>query len=409
MNHQQKSVIAGQLNTGVDHYASGILAVADGVIAYAGESSGFPLEGWPDPVVVDPRQILVPGFVDVHCHGGFGTDFSSSSESSIRHGLHQLHLHGATTLAASLVTAAREDLLQGLTLFASLTEENLVAGSHLEGPFLSHCRRGAQNPEWLREPDPELTLELLNAAQGTLRVMTYAPELPGSTQLLELLTEHGVLPSLGHTDADAVTAAKSLAHVRGLLASHPQENRRAVPTITHLFNGMPPIHHRAPGAALACLRDAAKGQAIVELIADGNHVDAFMITTTFELAGAENIALITDSMAAAGLDDGIHRLGSSEVRVSDGQATLTSTGAIAGGTATMADVLRTTLAAGVPFADAVRSATVVPAGILGLSHRVGSLCAGMDADVVVLNDQHTVSAVMRKGSWIKDLEAEVAE
>ncbi len=400
MNHQQRSVFAGELNTGVAHYASGIVAVDDGVIAYAGERSGFSLDGWPDPVVLDPGQILVPGFVDVHCHGGFGTDFSSSSESSVREGIHQLHQNGATTLAASLVTASREDLLRGLTLFATLTAEGLVAGSHLEGPFLSHCRCGAQDPQWLREPDVELMRELLDAAQGTLRTMTYAPELPGSTQLLELLVEHDVLPSLGHTNADAVTAAQSLAHVRELLAEHPQESQRRVPTVTHLFNGMPPIHHRAPGAALACLRDAAQGRAIVELIADGHHVDPFMITTTFELAGADNIALITDSMAAAGLDDGIHRLGSSEVRVSDGQATLTSNGAIAGGTATMSDVLRTTIAAGVPFNDAIRSATVVPAGILGLSHRVGSLRAGMDADVVVLDAQYEVTGVMRKGKWI---------
>lgn len=399
MNTGVRHLITGRLHCGRTEYADGLVAVESGRISYAGRRQGFAAEGWPDPYILAPDQTLIAGLVDVHCHGAFGADFPSSDEATVREALTFLHRHGTTTVMASLVTAPRQELLRAAALFSSLTSEGLVAGIHFEGPFLSHHRCGAQNPQWLLEPDLVLAEELIRASDGAGRVMTYAPELEGSQDLIRLLAANGIVPSIGHTDADAVTAEESLRLARRLLRAD-DDGGGPVPTVTHLFNAMPAIHHRVPGPALACLRLAARGEAIVELIADGTHVDPYMVAAVFELAGATNVALVSDSMAAAGLDDGTYRLGSSEVSVEDGEATLTTTGAIAGGTATMADVLRKAVQAGVDFGDALLAATEVPARILGLSGQIGRLAPGRDADAVVLDGDLTVVDVMRKGVWL---------
>ncbi len=163
---------------------------------------------------------------------------------------------------------------------------------------------------------------------------------------------------------------------------------------------MPPLHHRTPGAVGACLRSAAAGAAVVELIADGSHLDPFMVCSVFQLVGAGNIALVTDSMAAAGLPDGPFRLGPSAVTVRDGVATLDANGALAGGTATLLAVVSRAVAAGVDLADAVRSATAVPAAVLGLGGQVGSLRRGLRADVVVVDAGLGLRKVMRAGEWL---------
>ncbi|HEX9225693.1 MAG TPA: amidohydrolase family protein, partial [Arthrobacter sp.] len=171
----------------------------------------------------------------------------------------------------------------------------------------------------------------------------------------------------------------------------------ARPTVTHLFNGMPPLHHRDPGPAAACLRLAAAGTAVVELIGDGVHLDPETVRMVFELVGAGNIALVTDSMAATGLPDGGYALGTSEVVVHDGAVTLSSNGALAGGTATLLEVVRTTIGAGVSPADAVLAATLVPARVLGLETEVGSLRAGMRADIVAVDPDFELVTVLRSG------------
>ena len=167
--------------------------------------------------------------------------------------------------------------------------------------------------------------------------------------------------------------------------------------MTHLFNGMPPLHHRGPGPAAACLRLAAAGTVVVELIGDGVHLDPETVRMVFDLVGAENIALVTDSMAATGLPDGDYALGSSAVVVHDGVATLSSNGALAGGTATLLEVVRTTIAAGVGPADAVLAATLVPARVLGLETEIGGLRAGMRADVVAVDANFEPVTVLRLG------------
>ncbi|MFI2563311.1 N-acetylglucosamine-6-phosphate deacetylase [Paenarthrobacter sp. NPDC018779] len=398
-------ILLGTLVTDGTVVEDGLLAIEGDRIAYAGPASAFVPEDFPgfQSAIrhgVPAGHYLLPGLVDVHCHGGNGGDFPGGEESSARKAVDFLHRSGTTTFLASMVTAPREDLLRGIELYVKLADEGLVAGIHLEGPFLSHARCGAQNPAYLLEPDLDLMDELVAAAEGKLATMTYAPELPGAAALVDLMTSHGVTPSLGHTDCDDATAAASLAAAREGLESAGFDGVSSLPTVTHLFNGMPPLHHRAPGPVAACLRTAQAGKAVVELIADDTHLDPSTVATVFQLVGANNIVLVTDSMAAAGLSDGQYMLGPSPVTVSKGVATLDATGSIAGGTATLLDVVRRTVAAGVDLPDAVCSATAVPAGVLGLSDEVGGLRRGLRADVVTADQELGLTGVMRNGEWL---------
>ncbi|MFK0005770.1 N-acetylglucosamine-6-phosphate deacetylase [Paenarthrobacter sp. NPDC090520] len=398
-------ILVGTLVTDGTVVEDGLLAIEGDRIAYAGQASAFVPEDFPgfQSAIrhgVPAGHYILPGLVDVHCHGGKGGDFPGGEESSARKAVDFLHRSGTTTLLASMVTAPREDLLRGIELYVKLADEGLVAGIHLEGPFLSHARCGAQNPDYLLEPDLDLMDELVAAAEGKLATMTYAPELPGAAVLVDLMTSHGVTPSLGHTDCDDATAAASLAAAREGLESAGFDGVSSLPTVTHLFNGMPPLHHRAPGPVAACLRTAQAGKAVVELIADDTHLDPSTVATVFQLVGANNIVLVTDSMAAAGLSDGHYMLGPSPVTVSKGVATLDATGSIAGGTATLLDVVRKTVSAGVDLPDAICSATAVPAGVLGLSDEVGGLRRGLRADVVTADQELGLTGVMRNGEWL---------
>ncbi|MGY3566985.1 N-acetylglucosamine-6-phosphate deacetylase [Sinomonas sp. RB5] len=376
----------------------GLVAVEDDRIEYAGPAANFDAAAFGgQSVSVPDGALLLPGLVDLHCHGAAGVDFPTADEEQARRGIAFLHGRGTTTFLASLVTASREDLLRGVALFSQLDDEGLVAGVHAEGPFLSHARCGAQNPDFLLEPDVDFAMELIEVSDGSLATVTYAPELPGASDLVDLLTAHGVTPSLGHTACDDATAEASLEQARDGLTAAGFDGAEGVPTVTHLFNGMPPLHHRSPGPVAACLRAAAAGAAVVELVGDGVHLAPATVRTVFELVGSANIALVTDSMAAAGLSDGHYMLGPSPVSVAGGVATLDANGSIAGGTATLLEVVARTAAAGVPLADAVLSATAVPAAVLGRSDEFGSLRRGLRADIVATDPDLGLAAVVRAG------------
>jgi N-acetylglucosamine-6-phosphate deacetylase len=377
-----------------------VVAVFGDRIVYAGPRSGFDASDLPDAEEVNLPDggSIFPGLVDLHCHGAAAGDFSTGGIVDCRAAVDYLHRNGTTTLLASLVTAAPEELLRGVRTLRRLADEGLIAGIHSEGPFLSYARCGAQNPEWLRDPDHELLRLMLHEAGGWLKTMTYAPELPGADRLVRTLIENGVTPSLGHTDADASVAAASLEGAAAGLSLWG--GRTARPTVTHLFNGMPPMHHRKPGPVASCLRLASAGTVAVELVADGIHLAPEAVQMVFQLVGADNVVLVTDSMAAAGLPDGDYRLGRSAVSVQAGMVTLQSTGALAGGTATLLEVVRRTIEAGVSPAEAVAAATCVPARVLGLETEVGSLRAGMRADLVVVDRHFGLVSVMRGGEEI---------
>jgi N-acetylglucosamine-6-phosphate deacetylase len=392
-------VLRGALLTDGARTADAVVAVRGGRIAYAGPAGGYNAAQFPGAreIPLPPGSSMLPGLIDLHCHGAAGGAFPAGDARACRQAVDFLHRNGTTTLLASLVTAPADDLLRALGVLRPLAAEGLIAGIHAEGPFLSRARCGAQDPRWLTDPDPGLLRDMLEAAGGALRTMTYAPELPGARELLRLLTQHGVTPSLGHTTADARTTAASLAAAADLIGAAQGFGPHARPTVTHLFNGMPPLHHRSPGPAAACLRLAGAGTAVVELIGDGVHLDPETVRMVFDLAGAGNIALVTDSMAAAGLSDGDYTLGTSEVVVHHGVATLGRGGALAGGTATLLEVVRATVAAGVSPAEAVLAATLVPAQVLGLETDIGSLRAGTRADVVAVGPAFELVTVLRGG------------
>lgn len=381
----------------------GVLAVDGDRIRFAGNADDFAALADSDEYEVrklDAGSIIIPGLVDLHCHGAVGADFSAPDHSTITNAVEFLHRNGTTTLLASLVTAEPDVMIAAAEVLAEFAEASQIAGIHAEGPFLSSARCGAQDPASLMDPDLEFVSELVAASRGQLRTMTYAPELPGSEDLIEHLVSHGVVPSLGHTDASAQVAADSLRFAREELRSAGVDGFTERPTVTHLFNAMPSLHHREPGPVAACLEEAANHNAFVELIGDGVHLSPDTVRMVYRLVGANNILLVSDSMAATGLADGAYTLGPQDVNVHNGQARLAKDDSLAGGTSTLLEILRQTVAAGVPLVQAVTSATSIPASLIGLADEVGSLHYGFAADALILDSHLQLTQCIRKGEYL---------
>jgi N-acetylglucosamine-6-phosphate deacetylase len=337
-------------------------------------------------------SLVVPGFVDMHVHGGAGGAYPSGDHEEARRA-QAYHLdRGTTTTVASLVTAGLADMTRAVASLAELCEAGLLAGIHLEGPYLARSRCGAHQPELLREPDRAELAALLDAGRGHVRMVTVAPELRGGARgrtsgidLVRDIVAWGAIAAIGHTEAtydEARAAIDAGARVA-----------------THLFNAMPPLGHREPGPVGAALED---DEVIVELINDGVHVSASVARVTFA-AAAGRIALITDAMPAAGLGDGDYRLGPIEVTVTDGRATVTGGSSIAGSTIVMADALRRAVGVlGLPVEVAAVASSLTPARALGLADEIGSLEPGKRADLVVLDEELEPEAVMQAGTWIRE-------
>jgi len=346
-------------------------------------------------------RTVLPGLVDLHCHGGGGAFFADADPSRVMVAA-AAHLRaGTTTLLASLVSAPQPLLEEQVARLAGASRAGTVAGVHLEGPWLSSAYRGAHDPRHLQLPGPEAARRLVQAGAGQLRMLTLAPELPGALDVVRALAEAGVIPAVGHTGATAEqTAAAFGAGAR---------------VTTHLFNGMAPFHHRAPGPVGAALRAAAEGSAVVELIGDGVHVDDEAVRLVFALLGPERIALVSDAVAAAGQPDGRYQLGGQAVEVRGGVARLYfgadpgpgeaagtwETASLAGGTRFLLQVVARAVAAGVPLVAAVRAASDTPARVLagGGPASVGALAVGRRADLVITDDALHPIAVLRGGAW----------
>lgn len=387
----------------------GVVAVRDGRVAWVGEAADVPAGR--RPPAPPAGTLVLPGLVDLHCHGGGGAGFpDATTVDEVRRAADEHLRHGTTTLVASLVTAPRRLLLERVALLADAVDAGLVAGIHLEGPFLSRARCGAQHPDDMLAGDADLVRQLAAAARGHLLTMTVAPEVPGvadgGDDVLAALVEVGALPSVGHTDASAEQVDGAVTRTFDLLATE-QRARGARSTATHLFNGMRPLHHRDPGPVAACLAAAARGELVVELVADGTHLAPATVRAVLDLVGPDAAVLVTDAMAAAGMADGDYRLGPVAVRVSDGVARVledagdgpAQVGAIAGGTAHLLDVVRATVAAGVPLVAAVRAASATPAQVIG-RHDVGAVLVGRRADLVVVTADLRPVRVARAGQWV---------
>ena len=393
-------LLTGRLVTPLAIINDGAVVVDGDRIAFAGRASELPQQ-WKNvqpPAGWTGQHTLLPGLVDVHCHGGAGGEFGPGAASAAVAAEHH-HRGGTTSLVGSLVSNTHDALIGGVVTCAALVAEGDLAGIHLEGPFLSMERRGAQNPGALRDVDAGLVEALAEAAAGAgapgaIAQMTFAPERPGAADLPVLLGSHAILGAIGHTDCDAQTAWAAL---RCALDAAPRGGR---PLVTHVFNGMPPLHHRAPGPVSACLAAAGRGEAVLEVIGDGVHLAPATVAMLFDIVGAQGIALITDSMAASGMPDGTYTLGGQDVIVSGRTARLVEGGSIAGGVATMLDVVRWCVqSAGVPLLDAVTAASYTPSQSLALTG-IGGLHAGNLADVVVVDDELSLHGVLRRGVWL---------
>ncbi len=321
---------------------------------------------------------LAPGFVDLHGHGGGGEDYGSGDLPAA---LAAHRAHGTTRSVVSLVAEPVDVLERQLARVAQLaaTDPTLL-GSHLEGPFLAPSRRGAHAEAMLRTPDAATIDRLLAAADGTLRQVTLAPELPGGLDAVRRFVAAGVVVAIGHTEADADTARAAFDAGATLL--------------THAFNAMPGIHHRSPGPVVAAFEDE---RVSLELVLDGLHLEPAVAAIAFASAPGR-IALITDAMAAAGHHDGDYRLGSLEIEVRGGMAMVAGTETIAGSTLTQDGALAVALdGLGIPRPEAIEALTATPARILGLGDRLGFLRPGYAADVVVLDDELLVQHVWAAG------------
>jgi N-acetylglucosamine-6-phosphate deacetylase len=324
---------------------------------------------------------IVPGFLDLHTHGGGGQDYATGD---IAAGLAAHRRHGTTRTVVSLVAEPVEVLEQQLARIADLTAADpRVLGSHLEGPFLAEARRGAHAAEMLRTPDDSTIDRLIAAARGTLRQVTIAPELPGGLDAVRRFAAAGVVVAIGHTETDAATARAAFDAGATLL--------------THAFNAMPGIHHRAGGPVAAALDDE---RVSLELVLDGLHVEQSVAAIAFAAAPGR-IALISDAMAAAGAADGSYRLGTLDVTVASGIAMVAGTETIAGSTLTLDTALILAIdALGLSRSEAVAALTATPARILGLAERFGLLAPGYAADVVVLDADDTVEQVWAAGTIV---------
>jgi len=328
--------------------------------------------------------VVVPGFVDLHVHGGGGASFDAGTADAAAV-VADAHLaHGTTTMAASLVTDTADRMTAAVRELALLVQDGRLAGIHLEGPWLSPQRSGAHQPGSLAHPDPTSVDALLTAGDGAVRMVTLAPELPGGVDAVRRLDDAGVLAAVGHTDATYDQACEALDAGARLG--------------THLFNAMRPLHHRDPGPVGALLDSPVD----VELIADGVHLHPAVLRTVFAAKPGRCI-LVTDAMAAAGAPDGDYRLGPMAIEVRDGVARLASPGgdgAIAGSTLTMDAAVRFCVrTAGLPLLDVVHAASTAPARAWGLDD-VGAIEPGRRADLVVLDEDLRVGRVMRSGAWV---------
>ncbi|AYF74214.1 N-acetylglucosamine-6-phosphate deacetylase [Nocardia yunnanensis] len=329
---------------------------------------------------------VLPGLVDIHTHGGFGHRFDTVDADQARAAAAFHHRQGSTTVLASIVTAAPDAMVGQVNMLSRLAADGTIAGIHIEGPFLSRTHCGAHDLDHLIDPDPALIDRLLRAAGGRLRVMTLAPELSGFDAAAKQLADGGVIVAVGHSDS-------SFADFRAALTPEG-----CATLVTHLANGMPALHHRAPGPVAAGLVAAAQRHAFVELIGDGVHVDSGFGALVFATA-PDRVALVTDAMAAAGMPDGQYRLGPRTVTVTDGVARVAG-GSLAGGTSTLLQGLRWAVRdCGVPLADAVAAVTATPAAAAGLEE-VGDLQPGMYADAVVLDEDLNLRRVLRRGRWL---------
>jgi N-acetylglucosamine-6-phosphate deacetylase len=332
-----------------------------------------------------PQMMIVPGLIDIHIHGNAGYDVMEADEAGLKALQRAMAKHGVTGYLPTTVSAPEDRILRALERLGKAIDANersegsCPLGIHLEGPFISHAKRGVHPPETLLQPSPNRLERFRQASGGTIRMMTIAPELPGAADTVEYARKLGICSSLGHSDA--TFSQTEMGIVAG--ASHA----------THTFNAMRPLDHREPGILGAVLSD---DRITADIIADGIHVDPSMVKLFLAAKGEERAILITDAISATGMGDGHYKLGGLDVEVRGDRCEFQ--GRLAGSVLTLDRAVRNVMSfAGWELQQAVRLATYNPAILLGLAEKKGSIAPGRNADLIILTPEGRVVQTFLRG------------
>lgn len=359
----------------------GILIIEGGKIDFVGEKNKINI----DHIDYDFKEDYIsPGFIDIHIHGSIGKDFLDCEYDDIETLSLFLAQNGVTSFLPTIVTAPLEDMKKAIEKIELYIQNQKIGakvlGIHIEGPFLNPKYKGAQREDCIIKPDLDILRYLLSS---NLKIMTLAPELEGTFELIKYLVKNNVIVSAGHTDAtlDITKKAKEL----------------GLSNITHLFNGMRPLHHREPGIVGTAL---IEDELSVELIADGFHLADTILKLVYKTKPKDKIILVTDAMMAAGLNDGEYSLAGQKVLVKDGKATLES-GSLAGSTLRMNKAVKNFKEkVGVKLEDAVYIASYSPAKLLGVENKKGSLEVGKDADIIIFDKDLNIKMTIVEGKIV---------
>lgn len=328
---------------------------------------------------------VVPGFIDIHVHGGAGFDFMTANEEELQ-AITRFHMeNGTTAMLATTVTASREDLNEVLERVTKYTSKPMpyaqLLGVHLEGPFVNPKWKGAQNEAHMVVPQSQWLKEWVESYPGVIQMQTLAPELDGAASYISLLKENGIVAACGHTDATFDEIQHAVEH--GLTHA------------VHTFNAMRALHHREPGTVGAVMLNS---EITGEVIADGQHVHPAAIKLLLQVKGTDRVVLVTDAISAAGMPDGDYELGSLPVIVEQGIARLKDGGSLAGSTLTMIKGFHYLIhEVGLSITEASHIASLNPAGVLGISNEYGSIEAGKRADVLLLDRELNLHSVVIDG------------
>jgi N-acetylglucosamine-6-phosphate deacetylase len=379
------AITGGAVVTPNEVIEEGVVLCEDAKIKFAGSSKDAQPE--PNSRIVNAKgRIVMPGFIDTHFHGSGGDDVMANGAEGIRRISRALLKFGTTGYLATTIAARHEELMRAVEDTIAAEERDAPAaeilGLHIEGPYINLKFKGAQ-PEWgIRAPNFDECNQLLDAAAGRIKIMTIAPELPGGLEMIRMLKSAGVEASVGHSDADYDTA----------LAAIEAGATRA----THLFNAMSGVHHRKPGLAAAVLNEP---DICAEMICDGVHVNPRLVSLAWKAKGRDGTALITDATAAQGVGDGTYTLGDFQIQVRGPLCTLMDGVTIAGSVLTMNRAVGNAIAfTGMSLIDAAHTASMMPARVCGVANRKGSIEAGKDADLAILNSDFSVSHTIRAGA-----------